>query len=158
MKVVRRHKRVAAIAVAMTIAFAGVAVAYWTQGGSGNGSAATGTTALVTVHQTSIVGNLYPGGPAQTLSGNFDNPNAGSVLVAAVTAVVDPSFTAQADLTKPACTSADFVIGGSAPVGVQIPSGLGVGSWTGLTIAMTNAVTNQDNCKNVSVPIDYTSN
>ncbi len=157
MRVMRGRKKVLGMAVVATVAVAGVAVAYWTQGGSGSGSAATGTTSAIVVHQTSTVNGLYPGGPAQALSGNFDNPNAGPVFVTGVTAAVHP-FSAQADGSKPACTAADFVIAGSASVGSEISSGLGVGSWSGLTIAMKDGSANQDNCKNVSVPIDYTAN
>ena len=111
----------------------------------------------VVVNQTSAVIDLYPGGPPQALSGNFDNPNAGPVFITAVTAVVDPSFNAQADPLKPACTAADFVIGGAAPVGAQVAPGVGVGGWGGLNIAMLNTAFNQDNCKNVNVPINYTA-
>jgi hypothetical protein len=157
MRFMRGRKRVAVFAVAFVLGVAGVATAYWTQGGTGTGSAATGNTASITVHQTAAINGLYPGGPAQTLSGNFDNPSSGSVFVTAVTAVVHPSFSAQSDATKPACTAADFVIAGSAAVGAEIASGSGVGAWTGLTIAMKDTATNQDNCKNVIVPIDYTA-
>jgi hypothetical protein len=158
MTLIRRHRRLAVVALLMTLAIAGVATAYWTQGGSGTGSGSTGTTASITVNQTSTVANLYPGGTPQALSGNFTNPNPSNVFVTSVTAVVDPTFNSQTDGTKPACTAADFVIAGAAPVNAQIASGAGVGAWGGLTIQMVNAPTNQDNCKNVSVPIVYTSN
>ena len=69
-----------------------------------------------------------------------------------------PEFSFQADLSKPACTQADFAIGGGAPVGASVPSGVGVGGWTGLTVTMINGPLNQDNCKTVTVPINYTSN
>ena len=81
-KLIRRHKGVAVIAVLATIALAGVATAYWTQGGTGTGSASAGTTVGIVVNQTSSVAGLYPGGPPQPLFGNFDNPNASSVFVA----------------------------------------------------------------------------
>ena len=158
MTLIRRHKRLAVITLLMTLAIAGVATAYWTQGGSGTGSGSTGTTSSITVNQTSTVANLYPGGAPQALSGDFTNPNASSVFVANVTAVVNPAFSSQADVTKPPCTAADFVIAGAAPVATQIASGANVGSWSGLTLQMINAATNQDNCKNVTVPILYTAN
>ena len=110
------------------------------------------------MNQTSAVANLFPGAPPQALSGNFTNPNVGPVQVTSVTAVVDPAFNSHADVTKPACTPADFVIGGAAPVGAQIAPGAGVGAWGGLTLSMVNSPTNQDNCKNVTVPILYTAN
>jgi hypothetical protein len=157
MGIIRRHKRVAALVAVASLTLAGVATAYWTTGGNGTGSANTGTTANVIVNQTTVVAGLYPGGPAQPLAGNFDNPNPGQVFITSVTAVVSPGFTSQADLTKPACTAADFAIAGAAPVGANIASGNGVGAWSGLTISMLNTAANQDNCKNVVVPITYTA-
>lgn len=132
------------------------AYAYWTTTGSGTGSAATGTTAGITVNQTSVNTALYPGGTT-ALSGNFDNTNASPVYVTSVSAVVAP-FSLQADSSKPACTQADFTITGSAPVGAQVAVGSGQGSWSGLSLNMTNTSLNQDNCKNITVPITYSSN
>ena len=157
MSIIRRHKLLAGFVVLAIVVTAGLAGAYWTSGGLGTGSASTGTTVSIVVHQTSAAANLYPGGPAAGLNGNFDNPNVGPVFVTGVTAVVDPTFTSQADGTKPACVPSDFTIGGAAPVGAEIVSGNGVGAWGGLTIAMIDKGTNQDNCKNVIVPINYTA-
>jgi hypothetical protein len=145
-----------ALAVA---AFGVAAYAYWTGSGSGTGSATAATPASLTVNQTNAaITNLYPGGPARALSGNFDNPNVGSVYVHDVSAVIH-TFSSQADGSKPACTQADFSIGGSATVNAQVAAGNGVGSWSGLTVSMVNnAGANQDNCKGVSIQIDYTAN
>jgi hypothetical protein len=41
-------------------------------------------------------------------------------------------------------------------VNAQIPAGSPVGSWSGYTLSMVNAATNQDNCKSFAVPITYT--
>jgi hypothetical protein len=64
-------------------------------------------------------------------------------------------FTAQADVNKPACTQADFSITGTANVAAEVASGNGVGNWSGLSLAMADRGTNQDNCKNITVPITY---
>jgi hypothetical protein len=149
------RKAMVVVAVVAFVATAGVAFAYWSATGSGSGSAATGTTSGLTVVQTSSPTGLYPGGTV-ALSGNFDNPNSGKVYIAAVTATVTP-FSVRPDLTKPACTEADFTISGSATVAAEIPVGPGVGSWAGLSLNMTDAATNQDNCKNVTVPITYSA-
>ncbi len=133
---------------------AGVAVAYWTTSGSGSGTATTGSAAGVTVNQTASPTGLYPGGTA-ALSGNFDNPNSGSVYIASVAASVT-AFSVQADGTKPACTQANFSITGTAIVNAEIVAGNGVGSWSGLSLNMSDTGTNQDNCKNITVPIAYT--
>jgi hypothetical protein len=142
-----------------TVTVLGVAAyAYWTGSGSGTGSATAATPASLTVNQTNAaITNLFPGGPARALSGNFDNPNAGSVYVHDVTAAVH-TFSSQADGSKPACTQADFAIGGTATVNAQVAAGSGVGSWSGLTVSLVNnAGANQDNCKGVSIQIDYTA-
>jgi hypothetical protein len=133
----------------------GTAFAYWSSTGSGAGSAQTTTSSPITVVQTATPTGLYPGGSV-ALSGDFNNPNAGNVFVGSVTASVTP-FTAQANPGKPACTQADFTITGTATVNAQIPAGNGVGAWSGLSLNMTNAGTNQDNCQNITVPITYAS-
>ena len=143
------------VLVLVALSVAGIASAYWTTGGSGSGSATAGTTVSVTVVQTATATGLYPGGSA-ALSGNFNNTNPGKVYVTAVTAAVT-AFSLQANPAKPACTQADFSITGTATVNAEIASGSGVGSWSGLTLNMTDAGTNQDNCKTLTVPITYTS-
>src|SRR5437588_3690600 len=83
-------KRVAAAVAVLTLGGGAMAAyAYWTGGGTGSGSAQATTPSAVTVNQTNAaITNLYPGGPAQALSGNFDNPNSGTVYVHNVTAAV----------------------------------------------------------------------
>jgi len=138
--------------IAFSLIGGGAAVAYWSAGGSGEGDAETGTTVSVVVNQTSDVSGLAPGLGAQTLSGNFDNPNDGSVYVGAVTAEV-------VGTNQAGCDADDYTIAGSAPVNAQIASGDGVGSWTGLTIQFNNKpAVNQDVCKNALVELSYTSN
>jgi hypothetical protein len=129
----------------------GTAFAYWTNTGSGPGSATTGTNAVVVVNQTSTVTGLAPGLPAQPLSGNFDNPNAGPVYVGAVTATVTGT-------DKAGCGPTDYIIAGTAVVNAEIVSGNDVGAWSGLTIQFNNKpTTNQDVCKEAAVTIAYTS-
>ena len=153
-----RLKLVIAGAVVVSVMLGiGAAYAYWTAGGSGTGAAATGTTADVSVIQTSSAAGLYPGGSA-ALSGNFNNPNSGAVSVSGVTGAVH-AFSSQADGAKPACTEADFSITGTSNVPGSIAAGNGVGAWSGLTFNMLSTGANQDNCKNLSgtIQIDYTS-
>jgi hypothetical protein len=152
------RKRAAAAVTAIVVAGGAMAAyAYWTGGGSGSGSATATTPSALTVNQSTSVTGLFPGATATTLSGDFDNPNSGSVFVHNVTGAVH-AFSTQADGTKPACTQADFAIAGTANVDAQVPAGTGVGSWTGLTVRLLNGSGNQDNCKGVSITIDYTAN
>ena len=149
-------KLVGAAALVAVLALGGLAFAYWTQGGSGSGSSTAGTTSAITVNQTGTPSGLYPGGPAAALSGTFTNPNPGSVLISSITATVR-TFSSQSDTGKPACTQADFAIGGTSGANT-VPTGTGVGSWSGLTVSLLNGAGNQDNCKGVSITVDYTAN
>jgi hypothetical protein len=56
------------------------------------------------------------------------------------------------------CLPADFTIAGTALVGANVASGTGVGSWSGLTIAMNNTGVSQNACKASSIPLVLTSN
>ncbi|HEY3671230.1 MAG TPA: hypothetical protein VGN51_09860 [Acidimicrobiia bacterium] len=152
----KKSRFVALAVLALALAVGGIAFAYWTQGGSGSGGATAGTTSAITVNQTGTPTGLYPGGPAVPLSGTFDNPNAHPVHISSVTVVVTP-FSVQTDNAKPACTAADFAVGGASGANV-VPAGTGVGSWSGLTVRLVDGVANQDNCKNVNITLDYTAN
>jgi hypothetical protein len=61
------------IATVVLLGFGGVAYGYWTQTGSGTGSAETGTGEAITINQTSDISGLAPGVAPKTLSGTFDN-------------------------------------------------------------------------------------
>jgi hypothetical protein len=147
-----RKKIVALGATCFLLATAG-AYAYWTQSGSGAGSAATGTTDGITVNQTSTPSALYPGGPAQAISGNFDNPNDGKVRVATVVVSIS-----SIEGSPAGCTVADYQLNNAtATVNAEIDPGDGVGSWSGPTIQMLNTGSNQDGCKDAVVNLSFTS-
>lgn len=156
----RQHRTLKLLVVGVAILLmAGTAYAYWTNSGSGSGSAGTGTNASVAVKQTSTVAGLYPGGPAQPLSGNFDNSNAGSVFVTSVNAaigiVTGPNITGGTP-----CDASDYALSGfPIAIGRSIPAGTGVDSWAGGSVQMVNKpAANQDGCKSATVAIAYTSN
>lgn len=146
----KKSKRVIIVAAIVGLASAGAAYSYWSVAGSGSTSAGTGTVSPITVNQTSTLTGLYPGGPAVTLSGTFNNGNPGAVYVTAVTAALG---------TLPgSCLAADFTIGGTATVNANIASGATSGAWTGLTIQMNNTGVNQNGCKASTIPLVLTSN
>lgn len=156
----RRNPAIKLIALALAfLVAAGTAYAYWTNSGSGSGSAGTGTSAAVTVNQTSTVAGLYPGGPAEPVSGNFDNGNGGPVFVTSVNATVG-SVTGPNITAGTPCDATDYALGGfPVAIGRQIPAGAGVDSWTGGSVRMVNKpAANQDGCKGATVTIAYTSN
>jgi len=145
------------LTVVVLLAIGGVALAYWTQGGSGSGTASAGTSAAITVNQTGSPSGLYPGGPSAALAGTFTNTNASPVNISSLTAVVHAFASHTVDATKPDCTEADFAVGGASGANV-VPSGTAVGAWAGLTIRMLDNGLNQDNCKGAAITIDYTAN
>ena len=147
-------KRTIAAVAAVTVAGSGLAYAYWTTGGSGSGTTATGTaTANLVVKQVGTLPALVPGLAAQTLSGNFDNPNTSAVYVGTVTASIQ-SVTPATGLT---CTVGDYTLANpTMTVDREIPSGTAQGTWTGATIAFNSKPdVNQDGCKGATVNLSY---
>ena len=149
MRLMKKSKTIIACAAIAGLASTGVAYAYWTISGTGSATATTGTVVGITVNETTSATNLYPGGPAQPIAGNFNNSNAGAVYVASVTAALGTLPTG--------CVPADFTIAGTALVGTNVASGTG-GSWSGLNITMNNTGVSQNACKASSIPLVLTSN
>jgi hypothetical protein len=154
----RKKTAVVATGLALALATAAIAFAYWTNSGTGSGSASAGNDTGITVNQTSTVAGLYPGGPAEALSGDFDNPNSSQVYVHQVSATLASVSGGAQDSGKPACTVADFQLSGTATVDAEVPSGNGVGAWSGISVRLLDGSANQDNCKNATVHISYSSN
>ena len=70
------------LGVVLSLVVAGAAFAYWTAGGSGTGTGSTaGAQSALTANQTTTLTAMYPGDTAQTISGNFNNPNSGPIYV-----------------------------------------------------------------------------
>lgn len=135
-------------AAAVLVFGGGAAFAFWTSSGSGTGTAAAGTTADVSITQTGSITGLYPGGPAQTISVDITNPNAGDITLAGVTASVSSTSDA-------GCTAADFSISGPVWSGGIIAGGA-VQAASGATITMLDrAGVNQDACKGVTINLAF---
>src|SRR4051794_17740519 len=104
-----RKKAVVVLAGLAVFAAGGAALAYWTVGGSGTGGGTADTGVNVTVVQTSTITAMHPGDSAQTLSGNFNNPNAGKVYIGTVTASIS-SVTKDVNAPAGTCDSTDFTL------------------------------------------------
>src|SRR3954470_7161543 len=79
----KRKKRALLLLVGI-VAASGVgtlAYGYWTESGAGTGGATAATTSALTINQVGAPTGLYPGGPAQALSGDFNNPNTSPVTL-----------------------------------------------------------------------------
>ncbi len=155
-----RNRKFVALFIAIGLIFAGggAAFAYWTMSGSGSGTGNTSAPATVTVVQTST-NTITAAGGSIALSGNFNNPNSGNTYVTGVTATVGVFSSTAKYPGDPACTAADFTITGTSNTPGDIPTGNGVGAWSGLTLTLTDSATNQDNCESLTtIPIVYSSN
>lgn len=154
----RSRRAAGVLTAALFLVGGGAAYAYWTVSGAGSGSVTTADVDSVTINQTSTVTDLAPGVAAQTLSGDFDNPNDGPVYITSVTVSID-SVTKAAGAPAGTCDASDYTLtGATVPVGTEVASGDGKGAWTGATIAFNNKpTTNQDACKGATVNLSYTA-
>ena len=151
-----RKWRVGALVVLLLGITGALAYAYWTTSGTGSGTAPPADTSAIVLNQTSTVAGRFPGGPAQTLSGTFDNPNSGPVFVGTIAATVSSVRGPNVSADTP-CTAADYQLNAfPVRVGTEIPTGRGVGSWSGGSIQLLNTTTNQNGCKGATVTISYT--
>ena len=154
----RKNKRRATKVVALTAALVvagGAAFAWWTAGGSGTGSATTGTVSAVTVVQTSPITGLAPGLPAQTLSGTFNNPNTGPVYVGTVTVSIS-SVVKAVGAPAGTCDSTDYTLSNNPLTYNAEVLANDTSTWTGPAIAFNNKPSNQDGCKGATVNLAYT--
>jgi hypothetical protein len=156
MKLFSSKKRVAAIGAltAATLVGGGMAVAYWTNGGSGTGSATTGTTTDVTITASGPLG-LVPGGPAQALVLNVDNPNSYSVRLDGLSVSIDTgSITCDGNQVDDAWfTLSDSTITSTTTVDAGVAADLDP---SGVKLQMNDSTDNQNVCKDANVAFDLT--
>jgi hypothetical protein len=153
---ITKKRVLTALSVVSVLAVAAISYAFWTAGGSGDGTATAGSTVGITVNQTSVLDAMYPGDSAQTLSGDFTNTNDSPVYVGTVTASIDSVEKAD-DAPAGTCDATDFALDDEViTVNSEIPSGEHTGSWGDATIQFNNkADTNQDACKGATVNLAY---
>jgi hypothetical protein len=149
-------KRGAILGAVLALALAGAAYAYWTSTGSGTGAAsAAGAQSALTANQTTVLTAMYPGDSAQTISGNFDNPNSGPIYVSTVTVSI-ASVTKANSAPAGTCDASDFTLASAAmTVNAEVAAGNAKGSFTGATLKFNNKGSNQDACKGATVNLAY---
>lgn len=152
-----KKKKIAILVTALVVLIGGAAFAYWTAGGSGTGTAETGSNVPITVVQTSTISAMGPGDTAQDLSGNFTNTNSGPVYVGTVTASIS-SVTKAVNAPAGTCAAGDYTLANPImTVNAEVPAGTSQGSWSGATIKFNNkTAVNQDACKGATVNLAYT--
>ena len=176
----KNHKKgLVAFAAVLIVAMAAIGgYAYFTSTGSGTGSATVGTSTAWTVGQTAAdvtaAGPLYPDqaigtGTIQTNDYHVLNPSTGQqslnqVVISIATFPGGGVWSIQPNPSKPACTAADFSVGGQ-PVGsawtdtsLAGNKAAGFDTTTGtVTVQMIDNGLNQDNCKNAVPPLYFSA-
>ena len=148
-------KKRALLGVVASLAIAAVAIAYWTAGGSGTGTAPVdGTTNALTAAQDTVLTDMYPGDSAQTIEGTITNNNNEDIHVADVVASIS-SVTGGAG----SCDASDFTLtDATMVVNDEVDGGGGTIEFTGADIQFNNKATNQDGCKGAQVNLAYDVN
>lgn len=163
MKISLKQKILATATAAALVGGTGAAVAYWTSTGSGTGSAGVGTSTTweVTTNASTGTGSLTPDGPIRNVVINVKNNSSGvqglQSLVVKVANADGTPWTAVAG-----CAASDFKLGTAlagadytitkSPV-LNVAAGA-THSGDSVDIQMVNkTTTNQDGCKNATVPL-----
>lgn len=146
-----RKRKFAVLGVVASMALAGVAIAYFTDTGSGTGNAAVGTSTPWTVTQTSTTGTMYPGYGTSTIDYSVKNGGSGVQHLNATTATVANDGSGnivQGPTNTPVvgCLATWFTATNTPPAAGDVNPGSTV---TGsVAVVMANAAVTQDACKN----------
>ena len=168
------RKRALILGGFLTLAFTAAAFAFWTSGGTGSGTAATGTAdaAAFALSGGSIAtppSGLAPGAAAKPLSGTITN-NGGEAYQLSTVTVTIASVTDSEDEIIVGCDTSDYklVDADGAPTWALSSSDTvatrttdqsladgGTFDFSGVGIAFNNKATNQDACQNAVVHLAY---
>jgi hypothetical protein len=162
-------------AVAVTIGASTAAFAFFSSTGNGAGSASVGSATVWEVHQSAATtgGPLFPdavGGFIHNVETDkylvSNNSNGSQYLTSVVVSIANAdnsAWSAQADITKPACTASDFSVGGQAvgtpwtDASLQGDLPAHSGGYGNVTVEMIDNGLNQDNCQGVTVPLYFSA-
>jgi hypothetical protein len=155
-------KRIVALGAVASLAVAGAAFAYFTDSGSGSGTAGVGSSAGYTVAVTTGTQALFPAGPTNSVHVLVTNNGHGAQRISSL---VPTTVTAD----KAGCVTA-FSSGGSndptkdfyiAPITVPAnttlaPAGSAGNTYaTDTTVQMNDTGVSQDNCQGATLTITY---
>jgi len=161
----KMSKKVVAILVTLVVAVgaAGLAFAYFTDNGTGTGTAKVGTSSGWGVAQNgAFAGIMYPGAGTSTVTYTVTNSSTGHQAIASagkVTAAIvndgaSPALVKSGGSAVTGCLASWFHAGTPAAVGSPTyPIDLAAGASQDYTVAVTmdNSTTvNQDTCKNIT--------
>lgn len=145
-------KRILVLGVVAVMAVAGVAIAYWTTTGSGEGSGSVqASNGTLTLHG-SITNALTPGG-SSPVAFSADNGGSSSLQVGTVKAEVS----IDAEHAEKGCKASDFTIADTAENQVIAAHSTGVALGKEGSIAMADSSENQDACKGATISLALSS-
>jgi hypothetical protein len=151
-KALKKKRTVGALAVVAVLALAGMAIAYWTTTGSGEGSGSVASSnGTITLHGT-ISNALVPGG-SSAVKFTADNGGSSSLSVGSVHAVVSIDE-AHAEA---GCKASDFNIADTVENQVIAAHATGVALAHDGSISMTDSEANQDACQGATVSLALSS-
>lgn len=148
-------KRAVILGVVAAMAFSAAAVAYFTTGGSGSGSATVGTSSAALITQTNTLAALYPT-TSQAVNLNIKNTGTGSQFVNKVHL---DSITA--DATHSTCdVSSSGANAAFTMADVTVGETLAAGATTSKSgsLAMNDTGVNQDSCQGATLTLTFSSN
>ena len=132
----------------------GVAFAFWSSTGTGDGAAQVATAASeLTVTQVGTPGGLVPGGPAVDIVAEVDNPSATDIQLADVTVTVADVVDSAGNTIGAGCPVGDFEIEDAPYAGGLILAGGTTGNVTVATVRLLNSAANQNPCKGAVVEL-----
>ncbi len=153
---ITRKRALAAVGCTCALAVAGIALGYFTSSGSGTGSAAVGSSAVVTLH-ASISSNLYPGS-SSPVSFTVDNPSSGVQRVGTVSlASISVDGAHSSCSTTISGGNPDFSMA-AVPVNQVVNPGNGQSVAATGTLTMNETGTNQDACQGATLTLHLTNN
>jgi hypothetical protein len=149
-------KRAVILAVVAAMAFSAAAVAYFTTGGSGSGSATVGTSSAALITQTNTLTALYPGAAAHAVNLDIKNTGSGSQLVNAVhlDSITADAGHATCDVSSSGANAA-FTM---ADVTVNETLAAGATTSKSGSLAMNDTGVSQDSCQGATLTLHFSSN
>ncbi len=152
---ISRLKKTIVIAstLALTIGGAGAAFAYWTSGGTGDGTATTGVSVDFVIDAADAVGELAPGSAGETVDFTVTNPGPGTQSLTTFTVTLADA--AGVTWVPPiGCLLADYTASISVPPTFGAIAVDDFVTGTALVV-LANTGANQDACQGAIVPLHF---
>jgi hypothetical protein len=148
-------KRAVILGVVAAMAFSAAAVAYFTTGGSGTGSATVGTSSTALITQTNTLAALYPT-TSQAVNLDINNTGSGSQFVNAVhlDSITADAGHSSCDVSSSGANAA-FTM-----ADVTVNETLAAGATTSKfgSLAMNDTGVSQDSCQGATLTLHFSRN